>query len=37
LKSLSPVEHYVDNSLPATLCARCNLKHGGGERNKKAS
>ena len=35
LKTLTPVDHYVDNALPATPCARCGLKHGGGERNKK--
>lgn len=37
LKTLTPVEHYVDNSLPPTKCARCGLTHGGGERNKKAA
>jgi mono/diheme cytochrome c family protein len=37
LKTLPPVDHYVDNALPATRCARCGLTHGGGERNKKAS
>jgi mono/diheme cytochrome c family protein len=37
LKSVKPVDHYVDNSLPPTLCARCGHEHGGGERNKKAS
>jgi cytochrome c553 len=35
LKTLTPVDHYVDNSQPATKCARCGLTHGGGERNKK--
>jgi mono/diheme cytochrome c family protein len=35
LKTLKPVDHYVDNALPATPCARCNLEHGGGGRNKK--
>jgi len=34
LKTLKPVDHYVDNALPATPCARCNLQHGGGERNR---
>ena len=34
LKSQKPVDHYVDNSMPPTDCARCKLKHGGGERNK---
>ena len=35
LKTLKPVDHYVDNSLPPTRCAKCGLTHGGGERNKK--
>ena len=35
LKTLKPVDHYVDNSLPPTRCARCGLVHGGGERNRK--
>jgi mono/diheme cytochrome c family protein len=34
LKTLKPVEHYVDNSQAATKCARCGFDHGGGERNK---
>lgn len=34
LKTLAPVDHYVDNAQPPTACARCNLQHGGGERNK---
>jgi hypothetical protein len=37
LKTLTPVDHYVDNSLPPTLCPRCGLKHGGGEKNKKGA
>lgn len=36
LKTLTPVDHYVDNALPATPCAKCRLEHGGGERNRKA-
>jgi len=36
LKTLTPVDHYVDNTLTATPCPRCGLKHGGGDRNKKA-
>ena len=36
LKTLKPVEHYVDNTMPKTKCAKCNLEHGGGERNKKS-
>ncbi len=35
LKTLTPVDHYVDNTLPPTKCARCGFSHGGGERNKK--
>lgn len=37
LKSLKPVDHYVDNSLPPTFCPKCGLTHGGGERNRKSS
>lgn len=37
LKTLTPVDHYVDNTLAPTKCARCGLTHGGGERNKKSS
>jgi hypothetical protein len=33
LKTLKPVDHSVDNALPATPCAKCNLQHGGGKRN----
>jgi mono/diheme cytochrome c family protein len=35
LKTLKPVDHYVDNALPPTKCPRCGLTHGGGERNRK--
>ena len=35
LKTLQAVDHYVDNSLPPTKCAKCGLTHGGGDRNKK--
>ena len=34
LKTLKPIDHYVDNAQPKTKCARCTLEHGGGERNK---
>ena len=34
LKTLKPVDHYVDNALPATYCPKCRLKHGGGDRNR---
>ena len=37
LKTLPPVDHYVDNALPPGPCARCGRPHGGGERNKKAA
>ena len=36
LKTLQPVDHYVDNALPPTKCAKCKLEHGGGSRNKKS-
>jgi mono/diheme cytochrome c family protein len=35
LKTLKPVDHYVDNALPPTKCPKCGLVHGGGEKNKK--
>ena len=35
LKTLKPVDHFVDNGMPRTTCAKCGLEHGGGERNKK--
>jgi cytochrome c553 len=34
LKTLTPVDHYIDNTLVPTPCARCGLPHGGGERNR---
>ena len=34
VKTLKPVDHYVDNAQPPTLCGKCRLEHGGGERNK---
>ncbi len=37
LKTLKPVDHFVDNTLPPTRCAKCGLVHPGGERNKKIS
>lgn len=37
LKTVKPVDHFVDNSLPATPCPRCGHQHGGGARNSKAS
>jgi mono/diheme cytochrome c family protein len=35
LKTLKPIDHYVDNALPPTRCPKCGLTHGGGEKNKK--
>ena len=34
LKTLKPVEHFVDNAMPRTMCGKCGTEHGGGERNK---
>ena len=34
LKTVTPVNHRVDNSLPPTDCPVCGLKHGGGDTNK---
>lgn len=33
LRTLAPVDHYVDNGLAPTGCAKCGLRHGGGARN----
>ena len=33
LKTLPPVKHRVDNSLPPTLCKLCKKKHGAGDQN----
>ena len=33
LRTLKPVHHRVDNSLPPTLCKICGLRHGGGDQN----
>ena len=37
LKTLKPVDHSVDNALPPTPCAKCNIPHGGGARNQAAN
>lgn len=37
LKTVTPVDHTVDNALPPTKCEKCGLEHGGGERNKKSN
>ena len=33
LRTLKPVKHRVDNSLPPTYCKLCQLKHGAGDQN----
>src|SRR5262249_3426480 len=33
LKSVPPVKHRVDNSLPPTYCKLCKQKHGAGDQN----
>jgi hypothetical protein len=33
VKTIPPVDHRVDNSLPPTDCPRCGLRHGGGNLN----
>ncbi|MSO82397.1 MAG: hypothetical protein EXQ53_03745 [Acidobacteria bacterium] len=37
LKTITPVPHRVDNSLPSTECRRCGLRHGAGDQNQPAS
>ena len=37
LKTVKPVQHRVDNTLPPTDCPRCGLRHGGGDQNQPAS
>ena len=34
LKTLPPVKHRVDNTLPPTYCKVCKQSHGGGDQNK---
>lgn len=33
LRTLKPVKHRVDNSLPPTYCKLCRLTHGAGDQN----
>jgi mono/diheme cytochrome c family protein len=33
LRTLKPVKHRVDNSLPPTYCKLCQLRHGAGDQN----
>lgn len=35
LKTLKPVDHLVDNTMPPTLCPVDGTMHGGGDRNRK--
>ena len=34
LRSVPPIKHRVDNTLPPTYCKVCKQKHGGGEENR---
>lgn len=36
VRTIAPVAHRVDNSLPPTDCPRCGLRHGAGNQNKPA-
>ncbi len=36
VKTLTPVQHRVDNSLPPTDCPRCGRRHGAGNQNQPA-
>jgi hypothetical protein len=33
LKTIKPVRHYVNNTLPPTYCKLCRQMHGGGNLN----
>jgi hypothetical protein len=33
LRTLTPAQHRVDNTLPPTDCPRCGLRHGAGDQN----
>ena len=37
MMTVAPVQHRVDNTLPATDCPRCSLRHGAGDQNKPAA
>jgi mono/diheme cytochrome c family protein len=37
VRTIAPVQHRVDNSLPPTECLRCGLRHGAGDQNQPAS
>jgi hypothetical protein len=33
LRTVKPIQHRVDNSVPPTLCKLCQSKHGAGDQN----
>jgi hypothetical protein len=33
MKTIKPVQHHVDNTLPPTYCKLCRQMHGGGNQN----
>lgn len=33
LRTLAPIKHRVDNTVPPTVCKKCRMKHGLGENN----
>jgi hypothetical protein len=37
VKTIPPVQHRVDNTLPPTACPRCSLRHGAGDQNQAAT
>jgi mono/diheme cytochrome c family protein len=37
VRTIAPVQHRVDNTLPPTECPRCGLRHGAGDQNQPAS
>jgi mono/diheme cytochrome c family protein len=37
VRTIAPVQHRVDNTLPPTECACCGLRHGAGDQNQPAS
>jgi mono/diheme cytochrome c family protein len=37
IKTVPPVQHRVDNTLPPTDCPRCTLRHGAGDQNQPAN
>ncbi|NOT27263.1 MAG: hypothetical protein HOP16_14310 [Acidobacteria bacterium] len=37
VKTISPVQHRVDNTLAPTACPRCGLRHGAGDQNQAAT